>query len=68
VPEALRPPQEELDPDNAPDDWGSLSDDEREAWLAGRKPTRKKAADAASVDASADAADDADVADVADAS
>jgi hypothetical protein len=44
VPEALRPPQEELDPDAAPDDWGNLSDDEREAWLAGRPPTRKKAA------------------------
>ncbi|HET9671402.1 MAG TPA: DNA polymerase domain-containing protein, partial [Actinomycetota bacterium] len=44
VPETLRPPQEELDPDAAPDDWGSLSDDEREAWLAGRKPTRRKAA------------------------
>jgi bifunctional non-homologous end joining protein LigD len=42
VPEALRPPQEPLDPDAAPDDWGSLSDDERAAWLAGR-PTRRKA-------------------------
>src|SRR6187397_2739738 len=40
VPEALRPPQEPLDPDAAPDDWGSLSDDERAAWMAGRKPSR----------------------------
>ncbi|MFL6252027.1 MAG: non-homologous end-joining DNA ligase [Actinomycetes bacterium] len=48
VPEALRPPQEELDPDAAPDDWASLSDDERAAWMEGRRPTRKKAdADAA---------------------
>ena len=35
VPEAIRPAQEELDPDAAPDDWGSLSDDERAAWLGG---------------------------------
>jgi len=42
VPPELRPPQEPLDPDAAPDDWGSLSDDERAAWLAGR-PTRGKA-------------------------
>ena len=41
VPEALRPPQEPLDPDAAPDDWGSLSDDERAAWMAGRRPTRR---------------------------
>jgi len=40
VPEELRPPQEPLDPDAAPDDWGSLSDDERAAWMAGRKPGR----------------------------
>ena len=40
VPEELRPPQEPLDPDAAPDDWGSLSDDERAAWMAGRKPSR----------------------------
>ncbi|MEI7745731.1 MAG: DNA polymerase domain-containing protein [Chloroflexota bacterium] len=38
VPEALRPPQEPLDPDAAPDDWASISDDERAAWLASRKP------------------------------
>jgi hypothetical protein len=42
VPEALRPPQEELDPDAAPDDWANLSDDERAAWLEGRKPTRRQ--------------------------
>ena len=49
VPEELRPPQEPLDPDAAPDDWGSLSDDERAAWMAGRTTTRRtRAADAAS--------------------
>ena len=41
VPEALRPPQEPLDPDAAPDDWSSLSDDERAAWMAGRRPDRR---------------------------
>jgi bifunctional non-homologous end joining protein LigD len=46
VPEALRPPQEELDPDAAPDDWANLSDDERAAWLEGRRPTRRKGSDA----------------------
>ena len=40
VPEALRPPQEPLDPDAAPDDWASLSDDQRAAWMAGRTPGR----------------------------
>ena len=44
VPEAIRPPQEELDPDAAPDDWANLSDDERAAWIAGRAPTRKRSA------------------------
>jgi len=34
VPEALRPPQEPLDPDAQPDDWASISDDERAAWEA----------------------------------
>ena len=42
VPQALRPPQAELDPDAAPDDWANLSDDERAAWIAGRTPTRKR--------------------------
>jgi bifunctional non-homologous end joining protein LigD len=42
VPEAIRPPQEELDPDAAPDDWANLSDDERAAWMAGRAPARKQ--------------------------
>jgi DNA ligase D-like protein (predicted polymerase) len=37
VPEALRPPQEPLDPDAEPDDWASISDDQRAAWLASRK-------------------------------
>lgn len=41
VPEGLRPPQEPLDPDAAPDDWASLSDDDRAAWLAGRRPSRR---------------------------
>jgi hypothetical protein len=46
VPAEMRPPQEPLDPDAAPDDWGSLSDDEREAWLAGRRPTRRQRSEA----------------------
>ena len=41
VPEAIRPPQEPLDPDAQPDDWANLSDDERAAWMAGRRPTPK---------------------------
>jgi hypothetical protein len=41
VPVELRPPQEPLDPDAAPDGWASLSDDERAAWMAGRTPTRR---------------------------
>ena len=41
VPEAIRPPQEELDPDAAPDEWASLSDDERAAWMAGRTTSRR---------------------------
>src|SRR3954451_1408217 len=45
VPEDLRPEQEPLDRYAAPDDWGSLSDDERAAWLAGRKPTRRERAE-----------------------
>src|SRR3954454_8351565 len=51
VPEELRPAQEPLDPDAAPDDWGSLSDDERAAWLAGRKPTRRERAENEGTDA-----------------
>ncbi len=43
VPEALRPPQEPIDPDAAPDDRANLSDDERAAWMAGRRPSRKAA-------------------------
>jgi DNA ligase D-like protein (predicted polymerase) len=39
VPVDLRPPQEPLDPDDAPDDWANISDDERAAWLASRKPS-----------------------------
>jgi bifunctional non-homologous end joining protein LigD len=45
VPAELRPSQEPLDPDNAPDDWASLSDDERAAWMAGRKPRRRASQD-----------------------
>jgi DNA ligase D-like protein (predicted polymerase) len=45
VPEELRPPQEPLDPDAAPDDWANLSDDERAAWMAGRRPSRRKRTD-----------------------
>jgi hypothetical protein len=40
VPEDLRPPQEPLDPDAQPDDWANISDDERAAWMAGRRPGR----------------------------
>jgi hypothetical protein len=43
VPEAIRPPQEPLDPDAAPDDWANLSDDERAAWMEGRRPSRRMA-------------------------
>ncbi len=38
VPEELRPAQEPLDPDAQPDDWANISDDERAAWMAGRRP------------------------------
>jgi bifunctional non-homologous end joining protein LigD len=54
VPEELRPPQEPLDPDAAPDDWANLSDDEREAWMAGRRPSRRRRADQAKPDDAAD--------------
>ena len=40
VPEALRPVQEPLDPDAQPDDWANIPDDERAAWIAGRRPGR----------------------------
>ena len=53
VPEALRPPQEPLDPDAAPDDWANLSDDERAAWMAGRRPSRKAARPSPPTDESA---------------
>jgi DNA ligase D-like protein (predicted polymerase) len=49
VPEALRPPQEPLDPDAEPDDWANISDDARAAWLASRTPgsrTTKRDTDA----------------------
>jgi len=42
VPAGLRPPQEPLDPDAQPDDWANISDDERAAWLASRKPAAKE--------------------------
>ena len=38
VPAELRPAQEPLDPDAQPDDWANISDDERAAWMAGRRP------------------------------
>jgi DNA ligase D-like protein (predicted polymerase) len=40
VPEALRPPQEPLDPNDTPDDWGSFSD--RDATR--RRPSRARKA------------------------
>ncbi len=45
VPEALRPRQEPLDPDYAPDGWANVSDDERAAWMVGRRPGRKAVKD-----------------------
>ena len=56
VPEAIRPPQEPLDPDAAPDDWASLSDDERAAWMAGRTTSRRARAASATDPATEDAA------------
>ena len=38
VPAELRPAQEPLDPDAQPDDWANISDDERAAWMADRRP------------------------------
>jgi bifunctional non-homologous end joining protein LigD len=32
VPPEIRPPQEALDPDEAPNDWANVSEAEREAW------------------------------------
>jgi bifunctional non-homologous end joining protein LigD len=32
VPSELRPPQEALDPDEAPNDWANVSEADREAW------------------------------------
>jgi hypothetical protein len=40
VPEALRPPQEGLDPDDTPDDWSGVSD--RGSWP--RRPSRARKA------------------------
>jgi hypothetical protein len=37
VPPEIRPPQEALDPDEAPNDWANVSDAEREAWRRRRK-------------------------------
>jgi hypothetical protein len=41
VPAELRPPQEPLDPDNAPDDWANVSDEERAAWRASRQKAER---------------------------
>ena len=41
VPEALRPPQEALDPDRAPDDWSHVSEADREAWRQRLSRARK---------------------------
>ena len=37
VPPEIRPPQEALDPDEAPNDWANVSEAEREAWRRRRK-------------------------------
>jgi hypothetical protein len=37
VPSEIRPPQEALDPDDAPNDWANVSEAEREAWRRRRK-------------------------------
>jgi bifunctional non-homologous end joining protein LigD len=37
VPPEIRPPQEALDPDEAPNDWANVSEAEREAWRMQRK-------------------------------
>jgi bifunctional non-homologous end joining protein LigD len=39
VPEELRPPQEPLDPDDAPKGWSAS---EREAWVTSRRATRRR--------------------------
>jgi DNA ligase D-like protein (predicted polymerase) len=40
VPEAMRPPQEALDPDETPDDWSNVSAADREAWRQRRSRAR----------------------------
>jgi hypothetical protein len=37
VPEGIRPPQEALDPDDAPNDWANVSEEEAERWRQGRQ-------------------------------
>jgi DNA ligase D-like protein (predicted polymerase) len=37
VPPEIRPPQEALDPDEAPNDWANVSEAEREEWRRRRK-------------------------------
>ena len=37
--------EQDMDPDAAPDDWASLSDDERAAWMAGRRAGRTAGTD-----------------------
>jgi bifunctional non-homologous end joining protein LigD len=41
VPEALRPAQEPLDPDDAPDDWSHVTDEERAAWRRAHPRARR---------------------------
>ena len=40
VPPELRPPQEALDPDDAPDDWAGITDEQKAAWLAQQRAAR----------------------------
>jgi hypothetical protein len=41
VPEALRPVQEPLDPDDMPDYWANVTDEERAAWESHRRAKRR---------------------------
>jgi DNA ligase D-like protein (predicted polymerase) len=43
VPEEIRPPQEALDPDEAPNDWSNVSEEEAAQWRQGREQRRTRA-------------------------
>ena len=42
VPEEMRPGQETLDPDDMPNDWANVTDEERAAWEAHRLTAKKE--------------------------